>query len=456
MKASAIEQPKTRAKQKTKPASAGWSQLALFGDDSIDVVNMIDQLDTAEGEVLVAIEADPTILAGASGEAAVGIKDALTLARFMKSAGNPEGVVREALEVSNAGSSVVLAQMAKVEAIVDEAPIDLDTDDEFEEIVDGEHDLGDDVVLNADPEGADGERQERKFDHASEASSSALALLMKRVRLDRYAPLTAEEEAALAVKIQAGDIEARNELAQHNIRYLISHARRFLYTGRSLEWLVAAGQVGLITAAQKFDPARGRFVACAQQWIRQSIQRELGGDNLMKTPAYMQPKANRLRREAAVATSDIDRAKLITQAESLEREIKARRSTQVSMDASIGGDSDSDSGSMHNYLEAECEGPEEEMEKRRLVSQLMKFAGELPDARLKDIFLMRIGLHPEHFGDPRTLQDVGQHFDVSRERIRQLYVDAAEKVVQKVVNWAKGEDNLPEGFRKGIMNPGRG
>ncbi|MFK4705769.1 RNA polymerase sigma factor (sigma-70 family) [Roseateles asaccharophilus] len=451
------KKPKTRSPKVPHPWSS-WAQLDLFGnDDQINFVRAMDNVDLSRGEVMVAIEADPSILAGAKDiERAT---EALSMARFLSTEGSDKEEVLESLQILGVEPTAVLTQLNKVKAIVDgDLADDLEVDTPSDDAIPGleasyEELAGDDGDGDDEADSEDIERIVRKV--STGMADSALGALLRRIRMDRFAPMTVEEEIKLHERSRAGDARARNELIERNMRFLVSQARKFMYTGRELEWLVAAGQVGLVAAADKFDPARGRMASCAKWWIRQSIQRELGKDNLITTPAYMQPKANRLRKEAEEATSDDERAKLTAQADRLQAEINARRSQSVSMDASA-GDDDSETSTMHNILEAECEGPEEALDRQRLVEKLVSFADNLPDERQRSVFLMRIGLHEQYFGEPRTLQDVATLYGVSRERIRQIYADAAQDVGTRVMLWAGGEQNLPDGFRKGLMAPGRG
>lgn len=423
------------------------AQLDLFGDDALVVDTIIDNMEAAEDAVIAALDANPSILP--EGPDAADARDTLDLARFMRTNGTPVAVVREILTGAGANADVVMERLAKVEEVVGADYPEVELND-LQEI--GDEDRAESQDEDAEDDSTD--NVAKKFDHVSAASENALSALMKRVRGKRYEPMTQERETELSVLIRAGDEKAKTELIERNMRFLISQARRFMYTGRSYADLISFGCKGLIVAAGKFDPERGRFTTCAAQWIRQSIQRELQADGLMRTPAYMQPRANKLRREAAECPEGEERDVKIEKAERLEAEIKGRRASAISMDG--GQDDDSDSGGgLHNMFESECEGPDEMMEKRRLVAQLVKTANGLEDSRSRDVFLMRVGLHPDHFGDSKTLQEVSEVFDVSRERIRQIYAEAALEVSTNVMIWAKGEDSLPAGFRKGIMSPGR-
>lgn len=486
-------QPTTK---KARTPAVNPNQLSLFSDDVMGAITVMEIADEAKASVDIAIEANPTILPPADEQP--GARDDLDYARFMRMAGVPDGEVKTSLEQVGADPVVVMAQLAQVEAEVGAEYPD-ETVDELTDI---------DEVESRDRESgeSDFEGPEREVDPVEvaaksardESSASSLAALMKRIRGRRYEPLSVEQETALAGRIRAAEAECeaaqgdldkvleggpqlpgvtnplllrrakadaaytavRNELADHNMRFLVMMAKRFRYTGRPLDELISAGTTGLIAAAKKFDPERGRFTTCAQHWIRQSIQRSLLTDSLMKTPAYMPAKESKLRKEAEAATDEGLRARLTEQADNLKREIAARRATHVSLDA--GSDDDSDGGDLHNMFAADSADIEENLEQSRLVGWLIQAANrELKtqdgknDERAREIFLLRIGLHHAHFGDPQTLAEVSALFNVSRERVRQIYNEAALEVATAVEHYAKGAHNLPAGFRDGLLNLGR-
>lgn len=486
----ANETPEQRLKREAKKAAAAEKREkkklanvvakrgAFFdffdGGDSIAAQRLIEQQDDAQHDTQEALERNPSILSaeGMTAQEQLAAREALDDARFQRKLGLPIDEVRESLHAAGVNADDVLAQLAKVEEVVGanypEEPIqellieDLDAgdDEDFADELSGEVELseGDDEVTP--------KTKRAKSDES--AATTALSALMRRIRGPRYEPLTEAQENALYVRIQAGDTAARNELVDHNMRFLVSRAKTFTYTGRPMDFLISAGTTGLIIAAEKFDPTRGRFTSCAAQWIRQSIQRSLLGDSLIKTPAYLPVKANKLRREADAETDPVLKAELTVKAEAADREVKARRAQHVSLDGSQ--DDDSDGAGLHNMFASEAEGPDEMMEKRRLLTQLLKAANELTDAkgnandRGREIFLRRMGLHEDHIGEPQTLAEVAEALSpagsdgkagISRERVRQLYVTAATDVANAVIAWARGEDNLPTGFRKSLLNPGR-
>lgn len=459
----------TPAKPKVARAKTFDDQtIGLFADDAVAALKVLELTEHAQVDVDEALERNPGILGVeelSPAEQQVA-RETLEQARFMRQSGLPTELVEKSLYAAGVDAPAVLEQLAQVEQVVGaeypEQPLAELVDVEVDESeVDLEYDEGDDEAEMMGESASDDEpkAKRKKKGEAEAVSDTALTALMRRIRGPRYSPLTQEQENVMAARIRAGDPAARNELVEHNMRFLVAQAKKFTYTGRPMDFLISAGTKGLITAAEKFDPARGRFTTCAAQWIRQSIQRELLGDSLLKTPAYLPVKANKLRREAEAATDPVQKAELQEKADAADREVKARRAMHVSLDG--GQDDDSDGGGLHNMFASEAEGPDEMMEKRQLITQLVKAAHAITDAegelnvRGRDIFLLRMGLHEEHIGEPQTLAEVATRYEISRERVRQLYTVAAIDIANAVQVWARGEDNLPANFRKSLLNPGR-
>lgn len=466
-----------RVPRKKVPAA---KQLDIFIDDPLGALAMLELADRASRDVEQALTERPDLLP-VDVDAAARLKESVDFARFMRASGMTTEAVRGTLEDFMPNAAEALETLEAIEADIGakyptlpaayDAPVAAATPARGKKAVNVEivEEESEDSDVDADDEmDADiyaGEREpesdsdseatvKRVKSSADEMSSSALGLLLKTIRGEAYAPADEAAEVQLASRIRAGDAAARNELVNRNMRFLVMSAKRFMYTGRPLDVLVSAGTLGIIKAAEKFDPAKGRFTTVASWWIRQSIQRALEVDSIMKTPAYLPAKESRLRKQAAAAETPEERDRITAEANEVGKEIKARRAQHVSIDG--GQDDDSDGGGLHNLFAAEGEGPDELMEKRQLITQLVRAAESLEDDRSSDIFLLRLGLHPDHVGEPQTLAEVSERFDISRERVRQVYCEAARDVANAVCIWAKGAQNLPEGFRKGLMNPGRG
>lgn len=315
-------------------------------------------------------------------------------------------------------------------------------------------DLGVDLALDEQDGDHDGDHGEDS--NADDTrGASALTLFMRSLSGSRFQPPSVERETELGRRSMSGDIRARNELVERNMRFMITIARRFLKTGRPFDELLQAGSEGLLRAAEKFDPNMGRFTTIAVWWIRQRIQRMVQADSNMPLPMYLVGREQRLLREADAAGTDEQRQVLQSQAAQAARAFEMRRHGTVSLDAPAGSDEDG-STTLVNMLAAEGLSHEERMENQRIVKRMVDFAHRLGDPRLTHIFLLRTGLHPDFPGESLSLSEISEEVSYSRERVRQLYNEAAQDIATAMELWAKGPDNLPNGFRKALLSPGRG
>jgi RNA polymerase sigma factor (sigma-70 family) len=317
-----------------------------------------------------------------------------------------------------------------------------------------DEDLGVDLGL----EGHDGE-DDLDADEANAGAddtrgASALTLYMRTLSGSRFQPPSVEQETELGRLSMAGDIRARNELVERNLRFMITIARRFMKTGRPFDELLQAGSEGLMRAAEKFNPDMGRFTTIAVWWIRQRIQRMVQADSNMPLPMYLVGREQRLLREAEAASTAHEREALQAKAAQAARAMEARRHGTISLDAPAGSDEDG-ATTLMSMLAAEELSHEERMENQRIVKKIVELAGRLGDPRLTRIFLLRAGLHPDFPGESLSLSEISEEVHYSRERVRQLYNEAAEDIATAMEFWAKGPDNLPPGFRRALLSPGR-
>ena len=433
---------------KPLPECASWQQLDLFGSDPHAANEVLDRSEAASLDVEIALEVNPQILETLSESVSPEeAKEVLTFARFARMSGAQDAEMAAVLEQIGAQPLQVMEQLAEVEKLMG------DGDEDIDEAVFSATLEDDDGVFHAElDDEADvelGTAQDKEV-----LASTALSSLMRQLKHERHTPPTEQEERALAARIREGDIEARNELVTRSMRFLVFCAKRYRYTGRPLETLIAFGAEGLIRAAELFDPDQARFSTYAADWIRQKVQREVLKDNVITTPANLASKESKLRRAAEGCTDPDQKALMIEKADSLRQELLSRRASPTSLDTA-GSDSDDEPSGLHNLFASEEAGPDEIMERRQLLSQLMKCANSLEGKHQRDIFLMHLGLHEEHLGEPISMPAMTEHIPLGRERIRQLYMDAAWQVCNMMESWAKGADNLPNGFRDALKGHGR-
>ena len=271
--------------------------------------------------------------------------------------------------------------------------------------------------------------QDQYFDDASDDSVRLYLREIGKIPL-----LNAVEELALAQKVVSGDKKAKDKMAEANMRLVVSIAKR--YSGRGLDFLdlIQEGNTGLLRAVEKFDPDKGfKFSTYATWWIRQAITRAIADQaRTIRIPVHMVETINKLLRTQRRMTQELNREPTIEElAKELEMEpdkveyVMKIKQDITSLDAGVGRDGDDEDSVLRDFIEDEDSAtPEESAASQLLKEQVQAILSTLSDREQK-IIKMRFGLEN---GKSHTLEEVGQEFAVTRERIRQIEAKALAKL----------------------------
>jgi RNA polymerase primary sigma factor len=264
-------------------------------------------------------------------------------------------------------------------------------------------------------------------------SDSTLSLYMRHV--GEVPLLTINEEIALAARIKAGDEIAREHMIRANLRLVVKIAREYENLGLPLLDIINEGNIGLIKAVERFDPAKGgKLSTYGSWWIKQSIRRALANQSkTIRLPVHVVDKLCKIRRAAALLHEELGREptdeELATEMHMPAWRIAEMRAASVrpaSLDAAIGED---ESARLGDVVEDEnAIDPFQDLQDRSMTHMVLDFVEELPE-REAVILRRRFGLD----GDKEeTLEEIGHRFGVTRERIRQLQNIALTKLRRRV------------------------
>jgi RNA polymerase primary sigma factor len=267
------------------------------------------------------------------------------------------------------------------------------------------------------------------LDLKPDMTTDSLQLFLKDIGKVRL--LTAQEEVDLAKRIERGDLDAKQKMVESNLRLVVSIAKNYRNQGLPFLDLIQEGTLGLVRAAEKFDYRKGfKFSTYATWWIRQAIARALADKaRTIRIPVHVVEKLNKIGRAERKLVTELGReptAEEIAEVTGIEPEevesIKRSAQAPVSLEKPVGDEEESEFGQF--IADERAESPYERAAEI-LTKEALREALENLSYRERRVLELRYGLAGEH---PRTLDEVGRTFNVTRERIRQIENQSLKKL----------------------------
>ena len=250
--------------------------------------------------------------------------------------------------------------------------------------------------------------------------------------------ISAEEEVELAQRIKQGDKVALEKLTKANLRFVVSVSKQYQNQGLSLPDLINEGNLGLIKAAQRFDETRGfKFISYAVWWIRQSILQALAKQSrIVRLPLNKIGSINKINKAYAKLEQEFERepnaeeiAEVLEITEAEVKESMKNAGRHISMDAPLIQDEDN---TMYDVLKSEeAPTPETELLYESLRKEIDRAISTLTP-READVVRLYFGLNGSH---PMTLEEIGEKFDLTRERVRQI----KEKAIRRLKHTSRSK-----------------
>jgi len=328
----------------------------------------------------------------------------------------------EARTLLEAGRSAGRLDAEEIALTLDELDLDAAQMDEFYAALE-------EAQIEVVPAADDAEEVVPELDAEPEISTDTLQLFLKDI--GKVPLLTAAQEVELAKRIERGDHSAKQAMVEANLRLVVSIAKRYRNQGLPFLDLIQEGTIGLVRAAEKFDWRKGyKFSTYATWWIRQAVARAIADKGrTIRMPVHVVEKLNRIHRSERKLRAELAREP--TSAEiavdldlSIEEVEQIRRSAQapVSLEKPVGDEEESELG--HFLTDLSVPLPDEAAETALRREALRGILSKLSE-RERQVLELRYGLDGQQ---PRTLDEVGRAFNVTRERIRQIEHQSLKKL----------------------------
>ena len=320
----------------------------------------------------------------------------------------------------------LISKAVKNNNVINETEVEkIFKEDELEAVYNALEDAGIDVIVDDAEDDAIA-----NWDDSKVPVSDGVKLYMREI--GRIPLLSASEEAELGARILAGDQEAINEMVNHNLRLVIPVARKYIgNAGMTFMDLVQEGNIGLMKAAAKYDFSKGyKFSTYATWWIRQTIGRAVQEQSrTIRIPVHMVETAAKMNKAIRKLTQELERepsveeiaAEMGISADKIKFLFEANRDP-LSLDNRVNDEDDATVGDL--VADHSVEMPGASIIKEENKETVMNILATLSD-REKEVMVMRFGLEDD---TPKTLEEIGTHFGVTRERIRQIETKALRKL----------------------------
>ena len=269
---------------------------------------------------------------------------------------------------------------------------------------------------------------QKSNNHSKSSAVDATSLYLKEI--GRSPLLSADEEVSFSIKLQQGDEAARHRMIESNLRLVVKIARRYLNRGLDFLDLIEEGNFGLMRAVEKFDPHRGfRFSTYATWWIRQTIERALMNQTrTIRLPVHVVKELNIYRRVSRKLAQKLDHTPTFQEiafevdkpADTVNRILELNDSV-CSLDISVG---DNEKSFVDTIPDHKANSPERVTGENNLMDKLKDCLEELPEKQ-REVVVRRFGLlnHQQE-----TLDQVGREVGLTRERVRQIQIDALRRL----------------------------